>query len=202
MPPVAMGAQLVGSAMSAMAANQAGQDQAAYYGSLASSNYAEAAETKAVADRNIGSTQMSASEESARIGRQGEQVGAAQQAGEAANGIIGGTTRQALAQDTFNKNQLDQMLIRYNADAKSSAIANGANFRVSQLKNQAGYYGTAALNADQAGQMNAMATLLGGAAQAGGQWGKYSMGGGGWGGGSGGSSWTGYDGGGFGGSYA
>lgn len=194
MPPVAMGAQVLGTGVSAMAAQKAGQDQGAYYNSLAQTNLAEAAETKRVADQNIGSTQMSASEESARIGRQGEQVGAAQQAGEAANGIIGGTTRQALAQDTFNKNQLDQMLIRYNADAKSTAISNGATFRVGQLKTQAGYYGGAASNAETAGNINAVSTLLGGAAQAGSYWGKYGDGGGGMGYGYGGGGYSGYGG--------
>ena len=88
-------------------------------------------------EQNTTATQFDASEASAANMRGLSKVRGAQTATLAANGMGGSVTAADIATDTFDAAKRDEMAIRYNADAKSAAIANNANQQIWNLNNEA-----------------------------------------------------------------
>lgn len=95
----------------------------------------------------------------------GKQMEGAQAVAAAANVGGGSVTTADIALDTFNKERMDQMAIRYNADLKSYRATENANNEASALEQEAAGADYAADNAKRAGKIGAFNSLLSGASQ-------------------------------------
>lgn len=123
------------------------------------------------ADANITATQISAADESKRQMRDVAELEGAQKAGMGFAGITGGGTAEAIARDTFDKSQMDQLAIRYNANLRSWNISTEAKrniwvvgeeekSKVWSLEAEASQYSYAAKYAKKAAKTQAIGTLL------------------------------------------
>lgn len=164
---------VVGTGLNVYGQIKKGQDEAAYYQAIAQQNEEQAQEDLKVAGENQSSLQDQAARESAALSREGKQLEGTQRATLAANGMGAGSTAEDIARDTFNREKMDQLLIRYNADAKTRSIAEEANFKASQLRSQGALYQQSAANAQTAGDLSGVASLLGSASQLGSQYARW-----------------------------
>ena len=89
------------------------------------------------AEQNTTATQLDASFATKANQRAVAGVRGTQKAVLAANGMGDSVTAADIALDTFDKAKMDEIAIRYNADAKSAAIANNANQQIWNLNNEA-----------------------------------------------------------------
>jgi len=121
---------------------------------------------KRTADTNVTLVQDQAKEAAKQQRRnlamlEGEQKGML-----AAQGVGGGSVTEAdIMESTLDTAELDREAIRYNADSRSWAIKEGANFGAWDLANQSNQYTMAGKNAARAGNIGATASLLQGASQ-------------------------------------
>lgn len=127
----------------------------------------QAQQEAAIAKANISGVQDQAALNATRLGKEqmvakGQQIAAA-----GAQGIGSSVTAADIAKSTFNKQQMDQMTLQYNANVKAWDITNRANQRIWALGSQADQYGIGAQNAEMAGDINAGSTLLSTASQVG-----------------------------------
>lgn len=87
-----------------------------------------------------------------------------QRAAAAATGAgAGSVTAQDIATDTATKSDLDQLAIRFNADAESAFAIEESNNKAWALREQAKLYRTSGKNARRASRVNAVSSLLGSA---------------------------------------
>lgn len=121
-------------------------------------------------ERNIHATQGAAAEESKKLSRIISSVSGTQRAATGAL-RIGGVTAADIIKDTFDKSQLDQAAIRYNADVRSWEYAENAKAqvwsvgeearnRVWAMGEEAKQFSVAAKYARRAGRRQAIGTLL------------------------------------------
>ncbi len=103
--------------------------------------------------------QDSAKEQGKSFKRGAAEFNSAQRAAMAAMGVEG-VTAEDVASDTFNKQRMDELAIRYNADVKSWETTTQAANQNWQSQEQAKQYRYAAKNAKQAGKTAAFTTLL------------------------------------------
>jgi hypothetical protein len=103
--------------------------------------------------------QDSAKEQGKSFKRGAAEFNAAQRAAMAAMGVEG-VTAEDVASDTFNKQRMDELAIRYNADVKSWETQTQAANQNWQSQEQAKQYRYAAKNAKRAGKTAAFTTLL------------------------------------------
>ena len=121
---------------------------------------------KRTADTNVTLVQDQAKEAAKQQRRnlamlEGEQKGML-----AAQGVGGGSVTEAdIMESTLDTAELDREAIRYNADSRSWAIKEGANFGAWDLANQSNQYTMAGKNAARAGNIGTTASLLQGASQ-------------------------------------
>jgi hypothetical protein len=85
---------------------------------------------------------------------------ASQSAAAAASGVGGGTLED-IASSTLSKEQLDEAMLRYNANIKSWETEENAKFTNWSKQSEATQYDFAKKNAKKAGARNAFASLLG-----------------------------------------
>lgn len=103
--------------------------------------------------------QDTASKEGKRLKTQQAGFSASQRAAMAASGVTG-VTAQDITSDSFSKQRLDEMALRYNYDTKSYEVTEGAKYQKYALDTQADQLGFAGKNAKRAGKMKAYSTLL------------------------------------------
>jgi hypothetical protein len=169
---VATGIAAVSTGLQVYGAVKKGQDESEYYHSLAKANNRQADETLKVAGQNQALIQDQAALESGALRRQQKTLNGQQRVAMAASGTSSGATAEDITRDTFDREKLDQLLIRYNADAKTRSLGEHALFTAAELRNQGGLYNKAGDSAATAGWLNAASSLLGGASQVGGYWSK------------------------------
>lgn len=169
MPPLAVVAiaTAAAGATSAYGAYQQGQSQKDMYNYQAQAALLQRDQTEKVAQANRTGVQDQAAKEAIMLGRQGSMVQGSQRASMGASGTGGSVTAANVATDTFNKMQLDQMTLQYNANVKAWGITNQANNEEWRLGIEADQAKAAAKNAAKAGNIKAIATLLGTAVQVG-----------------------------------
>lgn len=107
--------------------------------------------------------QDTAKEEGKRFKNSTAEFNSAQRAAMAAMGVEG-VTAEDISNDTYNKQRMDELAIRYNADTKAWEANTNAAYQNWQSQNQANQYRYAAKNAKRAGKIGAFTTLLGTAA--------------------------------------
>ncbi len=130
---------------------------------------------EAASEANITATQNQAADESKTLFRQITQLTGTQKATIGALGI-GGVTAADIATDTFDKAKMDELAIRYNANARSWQIGQQAKrdiwtigeeskYKAWSLESEASQYSAAAKNARKAANINSATTLLSTASQ-------------------------------------
>ena len=125
----------------------------------------EAQQTADFAKANISGVQDQAALTATMLRRrQAEQTGQ-QTAAEGAQGIGGSKTAGDIAKDTFTKQQLDQMTLQYNANVKSWGITNQANQKIWALNAESSQFSLGAKNAETAGNIATVGSILDTAAQ-------------------------------------
>lgn len=169
-PSQAAGASAAGSTVSglfgAYGAVQGGYAKQDYYNSLAGTQDDNASEVLRTADTNVTRVQDVAAQEGKTVHQQGKMVEGAQKVSMAANGVgAGSASAEDVARDSFNKEKLDELAIRYNADLKSNDIRNQAKFKADDLRKQAAMSRTAGKNAVTSGWESGIGSLLGSATQ-------------------------------------
>lgn len=128
--------------------------------------------TKRNMAQNVHATQMDASFQDKNLKDTITKVRGTQAATSAAMGVGGGSVTQAdIAQDTLDKEKMDEIAIRYNADIESANITNEGNDRVwgiqTDLNNQVWGLGVqkkqylaAAKNSKSAANIQSLSTIL------------------------------------------
>ncbi len=111
--------------------------------------------------------QDTAKEEGKRFEKDATRFSARQRAALAASGVSG-VTAEDIVSDSFNSEKLDELTLRYNADAKSYETQTEALYKDYALRTEAEGFRMAGRNAKKAGKTKAFSTLLGTAASVGG----------------------------------
>jgi hypothetical protein len=155
----------VGTAVSAYGAYSQGQAQKKMNKYQADVANQQAVLAERTADQNTQLTQIQASQESKQLNRKYAVLAGEQKAARAASGLGGGSVSEGdIATDTLNTQNLDESMIRYNADLQSWKLKQNADMESWGLGNQATMYKTAGKQAAKAGMINAGSTILQGAA--------------------------------------
>lgn len=148
-------------------------DQYKYMGNVLD---ARSALARQQAEQNNTLTENAAAFQAQSSFRNAAQVEGTQKAAIGANGIGGSVTAADIAGDSFDREKLDQIAIRYNADTKKWENNRAADLEVWDNDNQKRQALRAAKNARQSGYINAGATLLGTAASVAGGYAKFGGG--------------------------
>ena len=173
---------VVGAGVSAYGQYSQGQAQKKMYKYQADVAERQAQIDQQTSETNAHLTQYQASQDAKQLQRKYMIVEGAQKASRAASGLGGGgVTEGDIATDTFNTKNIDESMIRYNADLKSWGIRNQAAGEIWGLGTQINQYSFAGKNAAKAGAISATGTIFSGVGSA---MGMVSKGGGGGGGSS------------------
>jgi hypothetical protein len=169
-----IGLQGLGAAKSISGAYEEADAKSKYYGYLAGQteqqigilNNSNLTEQKLVQDQ--------AARDSKRLNNEGKKVAASQNAGMAANGIaLNSATAEDVAVDSFDREKMDELAVRYSADMKNWDLENQRKIKTWDLKNQAYQYRLSGRMAEDAGRTNATTSLLNGATSVAGTWLNY-----------------------------
>jgi hypothetical protein len=173
---IAVAATLFGGGMTAYGQYAQGQAQKKMYQYQADVANRQAEMAQRAADVNVKLTQFKASQDTKALQRKYMIVEGAQRATRAAQGIGGGSVTEGdIATDTFNTRQLDEEMIRYNADLKSWDIKEHAAGEIWGLGTQANQYTFAGKNAARAGAISATGTIFSTAGSVAGMGAMYGM---------------------------
>ena len=187
---VLMAVGAVGGGMAAYGQHEEGKAKSKMYRDAAGNTDIEAAMAQQTAAQNvmltqrqmaqtIHATQMDASFQDKNLKEAIAKVRGTQTATAAAMGVGGGSVTSAdIAMDTLNKEKMDEIAIRYNADSETAKITNEGNSQIWGINNdlnnqtwalgvQKNQYLSAAKNAKTAGNIKAAATILSTIAQVG-----------------------------------
>ena len=161
----AIALQGVATANSAYGSYVQGIAQNRYYDYLASNAEKEGALELKKGDQQAQFEQDKGSFESKIQRNNAKELEGTQKAIAGANVGPGSVVSENIATDTFNKQKLDELSIKYNADMASWKAKEDAKLRDFELKNSAAGYGIAGKQARSAGKLGAFNSLLGGASQ-------------------------------------
>lgn len=180
---IIMGIGMAGGIVSAVGSQQEGAATSRMYKAAAGNTDVEAEILRQTAatnvmlvkrnmEQNVQATQMDASLQARDLQNIITKVRGTQKATSAASGVGGGSVTEAdIAQDTLNKEKMDEIAIRYNAEAESAAltsearenewrIQNDLQNQVWGLKVQKSQYLEAAKNAKKAANIQSLSTIL------------------------------------------
>lgn len=149
-----------GGLYSANAQNQSGVAMNSYYQSLAQQDRQLGASVIAQGERQSNLIQDQAAQEGKQLKTGQAEFNASTRAQLAANGVQGQTVND-IQNNNFTKQQLDESLLRYNADAKSYEARTKAAYDSYADNVQANNYDFQGRSAKAAGRTGAISTLLG-----------------------------------------
>jgi hypothetical protein len=161
------GLQLASGIAQANAQRAQAEQQNKYYNYLADVN-----EQQALIEEKTGRAQSRAIQdvqmlEGKRLSQSNVKFRASQAARLAASGVpLSSVTADDIYKETMTQQQLDENLLRYNADVRSWEANQGAAISAYGLRTQASGYRTAGRNALAVGRYSARGTLLGSAVSA------------------------------------
>lgn len=138
---------------------QAGASQNKYYQYMADQSRIEGQNAIKQGDAQSTAIQDQAKLQGKDLSTQQSEFNASQKVALAASGNTG-VTAEDITSNTFSKEQLDQSLIRYNADLKSYGVNTDATYKNYQAQNQADQYSYQGKAAAYAGKTGAFNTLL------------------------------------------
>ena len=180
---VIMGVSAIAGGVQAYGQNEAGKAESAMYRSQASNASMQAKLAREAAEQNkkfiaqnaesnIAAVQLDASMKAKQVEDATNRLTGTQKATSAAMGVGGGSVTQAdILADTLDRKTMDQIAIRYDADATTVNISEDANYKMWGIENdtknlewaldvQRGQYEQAAKNSKKAGQIQALGTIL------------------------------------------
>lgn len=169
-PGAAIALQGASAVTGAYGAYSQGMSEAAQYRYASAAKQKEAAATRAYGTAQTTAIQDQAALESAATKQQTNRFLGAQKAQLGANTGGGSVTAQDILKDTLTKGDLDQAMIRYNADLKSKSVIDRSNMSAFDLENEAAGYGIAASGAKRGAKTAAFNSLLSGAGQVANTW--------------------------------
>lgn len=164
---------ILGGVVGAYGAGISAQAQQNYYGFQAQSAADESALVGQTASEQEGATTTAASEQSAASARAANAAEGAAKSTAAANGNVSAVNQQTIQQTDMTKEALDQSAIRYNADMANFSTGRNALYSQWNLMNQESEDEYAGQVAGATGGINEATSLLGGASQTAGNFGKY-----------------------------
>lgn len=174
--PIAIGTQVAGGFMQYQGARAQGKAEKAYYNFLARQAEGDAEEVLATGEREVTNIQDAAGRTQGVLTNSVKELEGRQAVVQAANGVGGGSvTTEDIARDTLNKQKMDEMVIKFNADAKSYETRIGASEEAGALREGAIMNRAGGMNAARAGRRNADASLLGTATQVASSWDRWSQ---------------------------
>lgn len=145
---------------------QEGLAQKNYYDYLAQNSRTEAEYALQVAGQQETMVQDKAAQEGKQQKISAAKLNAAQRVALAENGIgLDSVTAQDITENSFSNQQLDEQMIRYNADLQGWQIRTEGLYKNWAANAQALQYSMAGKNAKAAGKREAIGTLLSTAAQ-------------------------------------
>lgn len=169
-PAAVMGIQAASAGYSAIASYNQGLAQKNYYDYAAKQSDKQAdlaiqqGTQAADAARDVGA------ETTKSFKRQAARLEGAQRVAIGANLGGGSKTAEQIVADTFDKEKMDEMAIKYNADVEAWRAANEANLKAFDLRSQAEGQRIAGKEAKRAGKIGAINDLLSGAGQVASTW--------------------------------
>lgn len=162
------GMQVFQGAMSAQGAMAQGKQESKYYSYLADRNQKEMDSIDTANAEQVRSIRFSEGQAVDDSSKQYAELGATQKAAMAANGIYSDSgTSQDIAEDNSHKQALDEAAIRYNSQNSIIEQGRAAISAKNQLSAEMASNQMKSSNAKQAAKLNAMNSLVGGAASAG-----------------------------------
>lgn len=162
MIPAAIGLQVAGSALAADGAQASAKATEGYYRFVAGQADSNANLTELAGQRQAREVQDAAAATYAQHLRATKQVRGAQRAAGAAAGVSG-VTAEDIARDTTDKAALDEMAIRFNADSASGEVLRQTGLTAFNQRAEGDVARMSADQAKQAGKLNLLTTLIGGA---------------------------------------
>lgn len=158
----AVGLQIASGAYTAYQQKKEGDAEGEYYNYLSNQSATHGNLATQRGQQQSELIQDQAARQGKDLKAQGAQVSASQKAGIAASGIDSSSvTAQDIASDTFSKQKMDEMALRYNSDVASWETETGAKYEKYGYDSEAGQYSIAGKNARKAGKTRAFSTLLG-----------------------------------------
>lgn len=164
---LAMGASALAGGVAAYGAYQQGQAQKNMMNYQAQAAAVQQQNVRNTAEANITGEENQAALQATQLGRQQMAVKGAQEAAAGAQGLDGSVTGADIAKDTFTKQQMDQQTLLYNSNVKAWNITNNENAQLWGLGAQEEQYSIGARNAETAGNISAVGSLLSSATQVG-----------------------------------
>lgn len=169
--PLALIANAIGSGVQAVGAWKKGEADERYYNDLATATESQVKEVEKTAKLQRGFSAEKEYKDVYKLRSTVRQYTAAQEAAGAASGVgAGSVVSQDIATDTLTKGAMDQALISHNADLERWNIDRERDAEIVNLNNQAKNYRTAGRNAREAGEWNAVSSILGGASSVASTW--------------------------------
>jgi len=160
----AIGLQAAGGITAASGAKETAAATEQYYTYLAKQNDIEAGMTEVRASQDVTMTMDQALQDEKQRAAAVSKLEGTQKAVMAAHGVGGGSkTAENIVNDTMTQSEKDAAALRYNADVKAWSASTAAADKARALRGQAIAYRYAGANAVQAGDINAMSSLIGGA---------------------------------------
>ena len=150
-------------ALSAYGSYQEGASEQRYQNYVADQNVQQGKLALERGQRQSERIQDTAKEEGKRLEMDSTRHAASQRAAMAAAGVQG-VTAEDIVSDSFSSEKLDELTLRYNADARSYETTESAKYEDYALRSKADQHRMAGKNAKRAGKINAFSTLLGTAA--------------------------------------
>jgi hypothetical protein len=173
---VSTGLQIFGGIQQAKALREQGRAQQRYYHFLADQNEADAAKILKESEQQVTAIQDAGARETAGLKRVVSEVRGAQATTLAASGVGGGSvTAEDIARDTLRKENMDEMVIRFNADSRAyetrkSAVDKAHKLRVNAIFNRMG-----GANVNDASRRDMVTSLLDTATSVGSNWASWYM---------------------------
>lgn len=144
-----------------------GKAQRSYYDFLSEQSLLKSRLASEAAEETAGYAQDEASRMNSNLNKAVKQIDASQKTALIASGIsLESVTAQDIANDTYGKQKLDEMAIRYNAELKGYQARKAAILTGVQAAAEAGGFQAAGNLAYGTGIANAQSSLIGGAGNA------------------------------------
>ena len=155
-----MAVQAVAGAYQAYTQVQAGKAQNSYYQYLADTSIAQGKAVQAQKDKQSELVQDKASQDVKQQAIEGMEFASKQKAMDIASGGGGTGSSQDIAIDTMNKQNLDEAMLRHNADIKSWELDTEGKYAMWEANSQANQYRFAGKQAKSAANKAAFSTVL------------------------------------------
>jgi hypothetical protein len=165
------GMNMYGGVLGAQASYEQSKNESSYYSYVANQGQKQINEIDKATEQDLGSIDQQMTNDLHKNKQNYDQLAATQKTTMAANGVYDSSgTSQDIADDTIHKKALDEMAIRHNASVSMIEQARSAYSAKNQVNAEILSNQVRSSNANTAGKINTMSSLVGGATQAAGSY--------------------------------